>query len=110
MVGLGNTAKKLQQMLDTAEELYAKLNDLKAEVQQLREKLDTTSETVTDLDRELAEQRAILEAVAEDADVDVAQVVADADTETVTADRDADATEGVETGDPAGGSAAEPEE
>lgn len=93
-------------MVDLAEDLYAKTNELRADVEQLRTSVESTDETVAAMDRELAEQRALLEALAEDTDVDVEAVVADA---AGPAD-DLPATEDGETGAPAGGGAAEPEE
>lgn len=120
MVGLGNTAKKIQTMIDAAEDLYAKMNELRQQVEDLRAKVDETSETVDRMDHQLDEQRAILAALAEDAGIDVDQVLADAAIERV--EPDAEAGTGAETGgeaapveegettDAAGGSAAEPED
>lgn len=70
-MGLGSTAKKVQQMVEMAEELYKKLNELREQIVALRETVENTSERVETLERENAKQRALLTALAEDADVDV---------------------------------------
>lgn len=78
MVGLGNTTKKLQKIADTAEELFEKLNELRQQVAKTRERVDDTHAKVTDLEREQAEQRAMLEALAAEQGVDVDAVLTDA--------------------------------
>lgn len=107
MVGLGDTKRKLQTMIDAAEELYAKMNELREQVEDLRTKVDATNRNVDRMEHELERQRAILEALAADAGVDVDQVLADAAIEHADADS---ATEPTETTDAAGGTAAEPED
>ncbi|WP_435179619.1 DUF5798 family protein [Halorussus sp. AFM4] len=79
-MGLGSTAKKVQKLADTAEKLYSKLNELRDQVTEMREKLDTTSERVERLERENAEQRALLEAIAEDRGIDVDEIEPDVGT------------------------------
>lgn len=108
MVGLGETKKKLQKMVDAAEDLYAKMNELRSEVDQLRQSVENTNETVADVERELTEQRALLNALAADADIDTEQVLADA----TIADAEESASESAdgETSGAAGGAAAEPED
>ncbi|MFB6164626.1 MAG: DUF5798 family protein [Haloarculaceae archaeon] len=106
MVGLGNTAKKVQKMVDAAEKLYAKMNELREEVDEMRQKLDATSETVSTLERDAAEQRAILEALADEQGLDVDQVLADAAID----EPPADGADAAEDSDVAGGAAAEPED
>jgi uncharacterized coiled-coil DUF342 family protein len=69
-MGFGSTAKKVQKLADTAEKLYSKLNELREQVEDMREKLDSTSERVETLERENAEQRAILEAIADEQGID----------------------------------------
>ena len=81
-MGFGSTAKKVQKLADTAEKLYSKLNDLREQVAEMREKLDSTSERVERLERENAHQRALLEALAEEEGIDVDSV----ETESVAAD------------------------
>jgi chromosome segregation ATPase len=65
-MGFGSTAKKIQKLADTAEKLYSKLNELREQVAEMREQLDLTSERVERLERENAQQRALIEAIAED--------------------------------------------
>lgn len=78
MVGLGDTTKKLQKLADTAEELFEKLNELRQQVAETRERVDDTHAKVADLEREQAEQRALLEAVAAEQGVDVDAVLTEA--------------------------------
>lgn len=75
-MGLGSTAKKLQKVADIADDLYTKVNELKSQLQELRATVDETNERVDAVDRELAEQRALLEAIAEQQDLDPAAIVA----------------------------------
>ncbi|MFB6142726.1 MAG: DUF5798 family protein [Halorientalis sp.] len=111
MVGLGDTKKKLQRMIDAAEDLYGRMNDLRAEVDALRDTVESTDETVAALDAELARQRALLEALAADAGVDPEAVLEEA---SVDASPEKDSGEGTadrgEASDAAGGSAADPED
>jgi septal ring factor EnvC (AmiA/AmiB activator) len=76
-MGFGSTAKKLQQVADMAEDVYGRLNQLREQVNQTQEAVVETSERVDALDHELAEQRAIVEALAEDRGIDVEAVVGD---------------------------------
>jgi len=76
-MGFGSTAKKVQKLADTAEKLYSKLNDLREQVANMREKLDSTSERVETLERQAAEQGALLEAIAEEQGIDPAGVEVD---------------------------------
>ncbi len=77
-MGLGSTAKKLQQTVDIAEDLYGKVNDLRDRIGGLEETVADTNENVAALDAELAEQRALVEALADEQGVDVDAVVAGA--------------------------------
>ena len=78
-MGFGSTAKKIQKLADTAEKLYHKLNELREQVVEMRDTLDSTNDRVETLERESAEQRALLEALAEERGVDVEEAVAAAD-------------------------------
>lgn len=78
-MGFGSTAKKIQKLADTAEKLYARLNELREQVLEMRDTLDSTNDRVETLERESAEQRALLEALAEEQSIDVEEVVAEAD-------------------------------
>lgn len=77
-MGLGGTAKKLQKVTNMAEDVYARLNDLRDQVVEMRETTQETSDRVDRLEAETAEMRAITEALAEQEGIDVESVVADA--------------------------------
>lgn len=76
-MGLGSTAKKLQTVADIAEKLYAKVNEIRERVEAMQGAVQSTEERVATLERDLAEQRAIVEAIAETQDIDVDAVVAE---------------------------------
>lgn len=76
-MGLGGTAKKLQKVIDAAEQLYSKMNEIIGELKDLQAEVEATSTQVDRMERELAEQRAVIEALAEQSDVDVEAVLAD---------------------------------
>ena len=85
-MGLGSTAKKLQQIADMAEDVYVRLNQLREQVNETRATVDETKARVDDMDRELAEQRALVEALADREGIDVDAITADVhvvDAETV---------------------------
>jgi septal ring factor EnvC (AmiA/AmiB activator) len=77
-MGLGGTAKKLQKVTDMAEDVYARLNDLREQIVEMRETTKETSDRVDRLERETAEVRALVEALAEQEGVDVERVTAEA--------------------------------
>jgi predicted transcriptional regulator len=95
-MGLGGTAKKLQKVMDSAEKLYAKMNEIIGELKALQQEVEDTSEQVDHLERDLAEQRALVEALAEQDGIDVEEVLENADLppepDTGTADDGADST------------------
>lgn len=95
-MGFGSTAKKVQQVADMAEDVYGRLNQLREQVHEMQQTVVETRDRVDDVDRELAEQRAIVEALAEERGVDVAAVTA----EVHVADAEAVANEGDDAGDP----------
>ncbi|MFB6124955.1 MAG: DUF5798 family protein [Halanaeroarchaeum sp.] len=70
-MGLGSTAKKLQNVVDVVEDLYAKLTEVREQVEQMRSTIETTSDRVERMETELADQRDLLEAIAEANDVEV---------------------------------------
>ncbi|WP_458206294.1 DUF5798 family protein [Haladaptatus sp. NG-SE-30] len=76
-MGLGSTAKKIQKVADTAEKLYAKLNELREQVLAIRDSLEATDERVQHLESENAKQRALIEALAEEQGIDVDGVLDD---------------------------------
>ncbi len=78
-MGLGGTAKKLQKVMDAAEQLYSKMNEVITELREVQSEVETTSEQVDRIKRDLAEQRALLEAVAEQQGIDVETVIDEAE-------------------------------
>ncbi|MDG5775758.1 DUF5798 family protein [Haloarculaceae archaeon H-GB2-1] len=78
-MGFGSTAKKIQKVASMAEKTYGKVNEVVSDLEALRDDFEDTSDRVVELERELATQRAVLEALAEREGVDVEEVVADAD-------------------------------
>jgi len=92
-MGLGGTAKKLQKVASLAEDSYQKMNELREQLAQLRNEVQSTSEQVDGIERDLAEQRALLEALAEQQDLDVDSIIADANIEDVAADESDDTTD-----------------
>ena len=70
-MAFGSTAKKLQSVVDMADDLYSKLNDLRDQMSEIRETIDTTNERVEAVEADLEEQRALLEAIAAANDIDL---------------------------------------
>ena len=77
-MGLGGTAKKLQRMIDMAEQTYHRLNEVREQLDSLRTTVEETGERVEHVEAEQREQRALLEALADEQGLDVDEVVADA--------------------------------
>ena len=71
---LGDAKKKIQRMVDLAEQLYEKVNELTRRVEDTTEAVEDTNARIGELETELAEHRAILEAIAEDRDLDVEEL------------------------------------
>jgi DNA anti-recombination protein RmuC len=101
-MGLGGTAKKLQTVMESAEKLYAKMNEIIGELKALQQEVEDTSGQVDHLERDLAEQRAIVETLAAKEGIDIEAVLEDADlppepdkedVEGTTADEAADGTD-----------------
>lgn len=78
-MGLGSTAKKLQRVADVAEEMYARLNEVRGTLASVEDTIDDTHGRVEELERQVAQQRALLEALAEREDVDVEAALAAVD-------------------------------
>ena len=74
-MGFGSTAKKLQKVADLADDLYTKVSELKTQLQALQGTVEETNDRVDSLDRELAEQRALVEAIADEQGIDVDAVL-----------------------------------
>ena len=77
-MGFGDTAKKIQTLADKAERTYQKINELRAEVEETQTTVLDTSERVQRLENEMAEQRAVLNAVAREVGVDLESVSTEA--------------------------------
>jgi septal ring factor EnvC (AmiA/AmiB activator) len=78
-MGLGSTAKKLQKLADVAEKLFTRVNEMRTEIQDLQSSVLSTEADSASVRRELAEQRAIVEAIADQQGIDVEAVADDAD-------------------------------
>ncbi|SHH60131.1 DUF5798 family protein [Halobaculum gomorrense] len=105
-MGLGSTAKKLQTVADMAEKLYGKVNEIRKEVESVQESVAETESRVGALERDLAAQRALVEALAEKEGVDVDAVLDGVDAADEAADDgDADSTDGDAGGASASGDA-----
>jgi len=77
-MGLGSTAKKIQTVADRAEELYARMNEMREQLKDLKLTVEDTGERVQGLDAKVDRQAVILEALAEEQGLDVDQLLADA--------------------------------
>jgi uncharacterized coiled-coil DUF342 family protein len=77
-MGFGDTAKKIQTLADKAERTYQKINELRSEVEETQTTVVDTSERVQQLENEMAEQRAVLDAVAREVGVDLESVSTEA--------------------------------
>jgi TolA-binding protein len=76
-MGFGSTAKKLQKVADIADDLYAKVNEQREQLQELRSSVETTSDHVEAIDQEQTKQRALLEALAEEQGLDTDAILAE---------------------------------
>lgn len=72
---LGDTAKRIQRIVELAEDLYERVNELRRQILALRETVEETSGRVVELEHELDRQRALLEALADDRGIDVEAVL-----------------------------------
>lgn len=76
-MGFGSTAKTLQRVADMGEELYSRLNEVRAQLKQLRDTVEETNDHVASLESEINEQRAIIEAMAEQQGIDTESITAE---------------------------------
>mgnify|MGYP002762210870 CR=1 FL=1 len=106
-MALGGTAKKLQKVIDAAEQLYSKMNEVIERVGKVEKDLEKTSGQVDSIERELAEQRALVEALAERQGVDVEETLAAADLPETAADEGGDGDEASADGEDDGAGATE---
>jgi septal ring factor EnvC (AmiA/AmiB activator) len=77
-MGLGSATKKIQQVADTAEKLYEKLNELRAQVSAMREDVTETRQRVDAMEHQVDRQAVLLEALAEKEGIDVDRLYAEA--------------------------------
>lgn len=77
-MGLGSTAKKLQTVADRAEQLYAQLDNVREQLTDLRAKVEEIHTTVTTLETKHQQNRALLEALADERGIDVEEVLTEA--------------------------------
>ncbi len=75
-MGLGATAKKIQMLSDTAEDLYHKLTEVLERVRGIETSIEETNERVTTIEHRLDQHGALIEAIAEANGVDVEEVLA----------------------------------
>jgi GAF domain-containing protein len=76
---IGGTKKRVQRLMKVAEQSYKKMNELMERIQHLQDDVETTSAQVDHIEYELAEQRALLESLAEQQGLDVEEVLASAE-------------------------------
>lgn len=84
-MALTDTAKRVQKIVEVAEELYERVVELREHVIEIRKKLNTTADTVDGLDRDVAENRALIEAIAAEQGLDPDAIIAEASIEDVEA-------------------------
>lgn len=77
-MGLGSTTKKIQIIADKAEQVYAQVDELREQLAEVRTKVDNTHGTISELKVKHEQNRALLEALAEQQGVDVEQVLTEA--------------------------------
>ncbi|MGM0605525.1 MAG: DUF5798 family protein [Halobacteriota archaeon] len=105
-MGLGSTTKKIQGIADTAEQMYQRMNELREQVENTQETVQTTGDSVRKLEAEVTEQRALIEAIAEELEVDLDAVTAEAHITEAESDDDADGSAVGEAADGASGDGA----
>lgn len=74
---LGNATQKIQTLVELAEELYEKVMEIRQQLVTLKETAGDTNEGVMRLERQVTEQRALIEALADEQGIDVEAVTAD---------------------------------
>ncbi len=76
-----------------ADDLYTKLNEQKQQLQELRDTVEETSDRTERIDQEQTEQRALLEAIAEEQGLDTDAILTDAVIEDAEAPADGESAE-----------------
>jgi septal ring factor EnvC (AmiA/AmiB activator) len=77
-MGLTSATRKIQQVADTAEKLYEKLNDLRVQVQAMRTDLTETRTRVESVEQKVERQTVLLDALAQKQGLNVDQLYAEA--------------------------------
>lgn len=70
---IGGATQKIQTVIELAESVYEGVNQLRNQVEELRETVEDTHDRVESIDAELADQRALLEALADESGIDPAE-------------------------------------
>lgn len=108
-MGLGSTTKKIQTIADKAEQVYAQVDEVRKQLEDLRGKVDTTHETVETLEVKHEQNRALLEALAKEQGIDVEEVITEATIDDAEGSEEADAaSDEVTEGDDVSGEPEEP--
>lgn len=94
----GDTAKSIQKVATTAENVYERINEVGDRLIETQETVAETRTQVERLEAELAEQRAILDALAESEGLDLDAITAEAHIDE--AERAGEATDAPSAGDP----------
>ncbi len=76
---IAGTKERVQRLIKVAEESYKRINNLRERMDKLQTDLESTSSQVEHIGYELAEQRVLLEALAEREGIDVETVLEEAD-------------------------------
>ena len=76
---IAGTKRKIQRATKVAEESYKKMNEMLERMQEMENELQTTSHQVDHMEYELAEQRALLEAMVEQHGLGIEEVLDTAD-------------------------------
>lgn len=69
---IGGATQKIQTVIELAESVYEGVNQLRDQVEELRATVEDTHDRVESIDAELADQRALLEALADESGIDPA--------------------------------------
>lgn len=72
---IAGTKKKIQRVVKVGEETYKKINEVIEEIEKLQENLAKTSDQVDHIEREQADQRALLEALADEQNLDIDEIL-----------------------------------
>lgn len=71
---LGGATQKIQTIIELAEDLYERVTELREQVIDTKETVEDSNDRIRSIERELDEQRAVIEAIAQDHGVDLTSV------------------------------------